>query len=134
MAYVAFILASLVLFFGFLLLTRAEEHRGVRVLEKRRAALDRETERVAAFMHRTDMAGALYDGVRALSARMVHDITHAALLIVRFIERLLTRAIRTLRERRAHALPTRGASPFLSAISGFKKELRGGASDKEAKE
>ena len=70
---------------------------------------------------------AVDDLLRAVAARIAHDAIHASLVVVRFLERLLTRAVRTLRAERVnlmHAEQARQASDFVSQIKDFKDELR----------
>ncbi len=100
MLHLAFILISLALFLGFLALTRVESRRGNRFFAHSRASFDSRVERVTYITEHVDLPAFVRDGLRAASARIVHDIVHVTLIIVRFTERMLTRAVRALRERR----------------------------------
>lgn len=126
MGYAAFLFASLVLFIGFLGLTRLEARRGARFLAPARAKLDRKASSVSFIAEHVDFPGFIRDTLRALVARVAHDIAHGSLIAVRFVERLLTRAVRALRERGHGA---KGAAPsapthFVSRIAHLKRELR----------
>jgi len=96
----ALILVSLALFIGFLALTRVESRRGSRYFAGARSSFDSQIDRLSFIADHVDFAAFVRDGLRAASARIVHDIVHVTLIIVRFTERMLTRAVRALREHR----------------------------------
>ena len=100
MTNLVFVLVSLVLFSGFLALTRFEARRGRRYFARARASFDERVEKLAYIMEHVDFPAFVRDGLRAIFARIVHDIVHVTLIIVRFAERMLTRAVRALREHR----------------------------------
>jgi len=127
MAYLIFLAVSILLFAGFLALTAYESRRGSRVLERARAAFDARLERVSFITTHVDLPAYLRDLVRVLAARIAHDLIHASLVVVRFLERLLTRAVRTLRAERvtlAEAERARQTSEFVSQMRDLKDELR----------
>jgi hypothetical protein len=135
MLYLAFVLVSVFLFAGFLWLTRFEAARGAKLFADKRATLDAEAERIETAILHIDLSHFLRMGVRALIARVAHDIAHATLLIVRFVERTLTRAVRSLRERRTLPSVTTDGSPssdFVAAMKDFKEELRSGRKTEES--
>jgi len=134
MGYLIFLAVSILLFAGFLALTAYESRRGTRVLERARASLDAEVERVSFIAAHVDLPAYLRDLVRVMAARAAHDIIHAGLVIVRFLERLLTRAVRALRAERAtliEAERARQASEFVAQISDFTAELRSARKSEE---
>jgi hypothetical protein len=101
MIYLVSTLLAIVLFAGFILLTYMEQRRGVRYFAHSREALDKRVGRLEFIAEHVDFAAFLRDNVKAVGERIVHDTAHGSLVAVRFVERLLTRAVRSLRERRA---------------------------------
>lgn len=135
MAYLVFLVVSLILFSGFLALTAYESRRGTRVAARSRAALDARVERVSFIATHVDFPAYLRDLVRVIAARIAHDVIHAGLVIVRFLERLLTRAVRALRAEQAtlvEAERARQTSDFVSQMRDFKDELRSARKEEEA--
>ena len=90
---------SLALFGAFLLLTVLEARYG-RVGGVMRARLDRRVARVSYIVGHIDWGGFVKHVVRSGLDRVAHDSAHATLQAIRFAERLLTQAVRSLRERR----------------------------------
>lgn len=85
-----------------------ERKRGKRFFSESRARFDARVSRVLYIIKHIDW-GAFFGHLFKLSLEKVaHDIVHGTLLMVRTMERTLTKAIRALRERLAH----RGASPL----------------------
>ena len=130
MGYIVFLVLSILLFVGFIALTRYEARRGTRVFAASRNSLDAEAERVSFAASHVDLPAFIRESLRALIARIIHDIAHGSLIAVRFIERLLTRIVRALRARRG-ALPAADAAPqgptaFVAAMKDFKQELKNG--------
>lgn len=125
-----FILASLALFAGFLALVAVEAKSGKRVFAVGRARLDREIGRVHFIIEHVDLPGFLRDSSRTIVVRATHEFVRGILVAVRFVERLLTRLVRALREHSAVSTaasiaPTREThSLFLRAIRNVKDELR----------
>jgi hypothetical protein len=101
MAYLIAILVSILLFAGFLWLVSVEARQGRRMFARTRAALDREAGRVEFVFAHVDFGSALRALALAAAERIAHDVAHGILVAVRFIERSLTHAVRTLRTRRA---------------------------------
>lgn len=97
MAYIIAIVVSLILFFGFLLLVRIETGKGTRVLGGFRERLDVRATRLAFVIRHVDWAAFLNHIVRSVSARVAHDLAHATLVVVRVLERMLTRFVKYLR-------------------------------------
>ena len=103
MAYLIAILVSFTLLGAFLALTRYETGHGVRFFGNVRSRLDAKTERVAFIARHVDWSAAISHLVRTAAARIVHDVAHTILIIVRIVERLLTRVVKYLRSRRKEA-------------------------------
>lgn len=121
--------STLALLVGFLLLTRYEMRRGVRVFARARARLDTRTADVGRRIESGEAADVLVQSVRQVGERLAHDVAHVTLIAVRFVERTLTQAVRTLRARRAENAPKgveTPASPFASSMKDFGQELRSG--------
>ena len=70
-----------------------------------RVRLDRFAQRVEFVIGHVDWGALTKHVVRTSIERVLHDSVHATLVVVRFIERTLTRTVRGLRERRAGRLP-----------------------------
>lgn len=100
MAYLIAIFASIALLAGFLALTRFEAVHGTRVLGSVRRRLDTRAERVGFVVSHVDWAAFTNHMVRTAAARIAHDLAHATLLVVRVLERMLTRFVKYLRSRR----------------------------------
>jgi hypothetical protein len=137
MAYLVSILVSIALLAGFLALTAREARTGRRVLKGARRSLDREAGRVEFVFAHVDFASALRALLIAAGERAAHDLAHGILVAVRLVERLLTRAVRALRTRRAQvrveraaapedapALPSVPATPLAKTLRDFKDHLR----------
>ena len=84
---------------GFIILTALERRHG-RLFGEVRAKLDRWVGRATYIARHVDWSSFVKDMVHSSVERVVHDIAHASLVLVRSIERLLTRLVRSLRERR----------------------------------
>jgi hypothetical protein len=128
-----FILASLVLFAGFLVLTVIETRRNSRLFAATRAKLDREVGRAHFILEHVDFPGFLRDSSRIVAVRATHEFVRGILIAVRFVERLLTRLVKALREHSAVSTAAAIApavreshSPFIRAIRHVKDELRNG--------
>ena len=105
MAYIIAIAIALGLFFGFLLLTRLETSRGARFFGRARAKLDERVGKAAFVVSHVDWSAFTGHLVRTVTARIAHDVAHASLIIVRIVERLLTRMVKYLRSSRPHVAP-----------------------------
>ncbi len=91
------------LFGGFLLLTAFEQGRGMRIAGSVRNSLDAKVARVSFVIAHVDWMAFAKHLVVSATSNMAHDAAHAVLMLVRYLERLLTRAVKSLRERRHHA-------------------------------
>jgi hypothetical protein len=134
MLHLIFILVSLSLFTGFLFVTKTEAKRGTRYFAQERGVLDAEVERWADMVAHIDVATFVRTGLRALIARLAHDIAHGSLIVVRFVEKMLTRAVRALRMHNATAVISTSAQPssdFVATMKDFKQELRNGRKTEE---
>ncbi|HEX2792697.1 MAG TPA: hypothetical protein VHO23_03200 [Candidatus Paceibacterota bacterium] len=101
MAYIIAVAVALVLFGGFVALASCEAGAGRRfLLAGPRKSLDRKVARVAFILDHVDLGAFMRDTVRDGIERVLHDVAHASLLAVRFLERALTRFVRRLREKR----------------------------------
>jgi len=103
MAYLFAILVSFLLLGGFLALTRYETAHGVRFLGGARSRFDAQVEKAAFVVRHVDWSAVLAHLVRTATARIVHDLAHATLIVVRIVERVLTRVVKYLRTRRQQA-------------------------------
>jgi hypothetical protein len=90
---------SIFLFGAFLLLTVFEATYG-RMGGSLRTRWDRRVARVTFIVAHIDWGAFVKHMVRSGLDRVAHDSAHASLQAIRFVERLLTRAVRSLRERR----------------------------------
>jgi hypothetical protein len=115
MSYLLVILFLLTLLGGFLALTAQEARTGRRYFATSRETLDRRVARIFFIIRHVDWSASLKDIVRMALARAIHDIAEGTLNAVRGFERLLTRAVRALREGRAgHSLPLQDRETVLS--------------------
>ncbi len=127
MTYLISILVSLALFAGFLVLTLFEKKRGLRVAGELRNKLDAKVSRVLFVLSHVDWGAFLKHLVVTGTQRIAHDVAHATLLVVRTVERLLTRAVKYLRERRgAGPLPESGEQlrPLERAVKLLRHSVR----------
>lgn len=104
MAYLIAVAVAFILFAGFLALARYETGEGRRfLLAGARKRLDRNVSRIGFILNHVDLGAFVSDTVRDTVERILHDVAHASLLVVRFLERALTRFVRQLREKREGA-------------------------------
>lgn len=123
------IIIPLLLLALFMVLVTFEERRGTRlILSGYRYHLDRKASRAAFVIKHVDWGAFLSDLTRASFERLLHDLAHSTLIGVRFLERELTRAVRSLRARRDEPiLPARSAdrpTRLESAVKLVKKTVR----------
>ena len=127
MIILALFAASFVLFFGFLALTAIEAKRGARFLAPVRSSLDAKVSRAAGALKHVDFSAFLWHLGKDVGGRLIHDVAHILLIVVRSVERFLTRIVKYLRAK-VHAptaTPPEGrTSAFIETISYFKKTLR----------
>ncbi|HWH06953.1 MAG TPA: hypothetical protein VNU47_00260 [Candidatus Paceibacterota bacterium] len=100
MAYIIAILLSLTLLGAFLALTHYETTHGIRFFGTLRGRFDKRVARITFIMSHVDWSAFLSHFTRSLAARIVHDIAHTSLIVVRILERVLTRIVKSLRTRR----------------------------------
>jgi hypothetical protein len=99
--YIIAILIPLALLVLFMNLVSYEERRGSRlILAGSRYELDRKAARVFFIIRHVDWGAFVNDLLRSSTERLLHDIAHGSLIVVRALERALTRTVRTLRARR----------------------------------
>lgn len=125
--YLITVLALTLLLVGFLVLSWVETSRGFRILGTPRTKLDRQVARLSYIAIHIDWAGFFAHLAKTTAARVLHDVVHTTLLVVRATERTLTRAIRTLRARLAmHTPPGEESegSQLIATIVRFRKNLR----------
>lgn len=123
MSYLIAIVVSLILIIGFLSLTSFEAARGVRLLGGLRRRLDRKVGQASFIIAHVDLGSFVRDAVRDGIERVLHDIAHASLVVVRFIERVLTRFVRKLRGR-SEEVPERPRRSFGEAVAHVKRTVR----------
>ncbi len=127
MIYLTLVLISVALLAGFLALTVREAKTGRRMFSAARERLDREAARVFFIVAHVDLAAFLRDVTGQAGKRIAHDAAHISLIIVRFVERLLTRAVRALRAHQGQVQTTQtSTSPFVRSMSDLKQKLRNG--------
>jgi len=126
MTYLVFVLATLVLLSGFLALTWYETGRGVRFYASSRTRLDQNVERIEFILAHIDLSAFLRDEIRHFARRIGHDIVHLSLVVVRAVERTLTRLIRYFHMRQAVDIaPRESAREFVKTLADFKNGLKG---------
>jgi len=123
MTYVAAILIALILLVGFLTLTAFEASHGVRIMGGVRRKLDRKVGQASFIIAHVDLAAFIRDSIRDGIERIVHDVAHASLLVVRFLERTLTRFVKGMRGR-AEETPERPRRTFREAFDHVKRTVR----------
>jgi hypothetical protein len=117
--------SSLTLFGAFLLLTVFEAKYG-RVGGSLRGRWDRHVTRATFIAQHIDWGGFIKHVVQSFIERVAHDVAHTTLQATRFIERLLTRAVRSLRERRIGIVvpvASRQRISLRETLRGFRKSL-----------
>lgn len=103
--YLILIGLSLILFGGFIALTAFEHRRGLRIAGEYRNKLDAKVARVAFIATHVDWGAFTRHLLGTVLERALHDVAHFVLRIVRTTERLLTRTVKALRERRGITVP-----------------------------
>jgi alkylation response protein AidB-like acyl-CoA dehydrogenase len=124
MEYLIAILVSAALLGGFLALTTLETRRGARFFTRSRERLDVRTARTAFIIRHVDWGASLRDLVRLGFARLVHDLAEGTLALVRTVERILTRTVRYLRERRHADGAPQHNHPLLHIAHTLRRNLR----------
>lgn len=100
MTHLIFIGVSVLLLGGFFLLITLERNAEKRVLGSLRTKLDRKVSRAAFIATHVDWGAFARHLAGTALERVLHDVAHTILQMVRATERILTRAVKTLRERR----------------------------------
>jgi hypothetical protein len=127
MSYLLTILISLLLLTSFVAWSWLETRSGFRVLAGPRARLDRQVGRTLFVLTHIDWAAFFSHVATSSAARIAHDLVHTTLLVVRATERMLTRTIRTLRERVAQSAagePPVEGSQLIATIVRFRKSFK----------
>lgn len=132
MSYIITIGSTFLLIVLFVVLTRLEQKKGKRFFASNRARLDARLSRLGYVVEHIDW-GAFFGHMFKLSLEKVaHDVVHGTLLVVRTIERTLTRTIRVLRERLAYRSDSPEASEGFElgkTIQRFRKNLKRDSTD-----
>lgn len=125
MTQIIFILVTLALFIGFIILTKYEIQRGMRVGAPYRERLDRAVGRAEFIIENVNVGAFLHDEVRHLASRVGHSIVHLSLIAVRATERALTNLVRHMRSRPESDVASREtAREFVKTLSDFKDNLK----------
>ena len=124
MPYIIAILVSLILLVGFLTLTGFEASSGNRIFVGVRKRLDRRVGQVGFILSHVDLGAFLRDAMRDGIERVLHDLAHASLVVVRLIERLLTRFVRQLRGREQAVTEEKPHRTFREAVDHVKRTIR----------
>lgn len=103
MTYFLILAALIALLAAFLALTAYEARSGRRLFAASRYRLDTRVARLEFIAKHVDWGAFSADVARTASLRAAHDLMHGTLLVVRTVERLLTRAVKNLRETRTVA-------------------------------
>ncbi len=120
MVYLLSILASIGVFIGFTVLTIFEARQGTRVYAVHREKLDQQVTRATFILKHVNWMSFFSQAFLSFGERIVHDIAQGSLVVVRFIERQLTRVVRSLRYRRPNMLaPKPSRVPLYKQISGY---------------
>ncbi len=114
------------MFLAFMALTLMEVRTGTRFLAVPRAHLDQWVSRASFIMEHVNWSEFLAHLVQSLAARIAHDIVHWTLIVVRFAERQLTRAMRYLRNSRPNVLaPQPSRPPILTQVQTYVRKMIG---------
>lgn len=125
MAYLIFIIVSLVLFGGFFFLASLERARGARVLAAYRDRLDAQIGRIEFIIAHVDFKSFAREEVRRLATQSGHALAHLSLRAVRAVERGLTRVVRYLRARHGVEVhPVGETREFVKTLTDFKDRLK----------
>lgn len=125
MEYFVFVTLSIALLVGFVMLTRYESRRGIRVRAALRDRLDADAERVAFILAHVDFAAFLKEEVHRVMTRLGHSIATISLQSVRAVERLLTRLVRHMRTKHPEGgEPRESTREFVKTLADFKGNLK----------
>lgn len=124
MIYFILMLIALGLVIGFFALTWYEAQQGVRFFEARRLRFDKNIESVKYVFSHVDFGAFLREEVRRISVHIGHEAVHLSLIVVRAVERLLTRLVRRFHITHATDTASReNAREFVKTLSEFKEQL-----------
>ena len=107
-----------------MLVTLVEDRKGMRILGQARDRFDVHVTRTYFVLRHVDWGAFVNDVARTGFERALHDVAHGTLIAVRFVERLLTRAVRVLRSRRQGELPQEALEPRTSRLTGTMTYLK----------
>lgn len=128
MTYLILIAVSLMLLGGFLMLAAFERSRGLRIAGDFRNRLDKRIARLSFIARHVDWGAFVKHLAGTIFERVLHDVAHAVLRVVRITERLLTRMVKSLRERRGIGAPEEEseeeAHPLQAGIARVRTALR----------
>ncbi|MDB5195397.1 MAG: hypothetical protein JWO84_581 [Parcubacteria group bacterium] len=127
MSYLVAVLASLLLLVGFVMWSWLETRTGFRLFPRSRRRFDSKVARTAFVIRHIDWAAFFQHLARSSAERIAHDLVHTTLIVVRAMERMLTRTIRTLRERVAQSAedgPPVEGSQLIATIVRFRKSFK----------
>ena len=91
---------SCLLLGGFIIGTYVEQKQG-RLFGAFRTRLDAHVARMSFIVRHIDWSSFVKHQLQVTVEKVLHDVAHAILMVIRFLERWLTRAVRTLREKRS---------------------------------
>jgi hypothetical protein len=125
--YLISIFISIGFFIGFILLTVIEARNSARIFAAPRAKLDQHVARAAFILKNVNWVSFFSQAFLSFAERIVHDVAQGSLILVRFIERQLTRVVRSLRYRRPNMLaPKPSRVPLRTQVLGYiRKTLKG---------
>lgn len=129
MGHLVFMVSAIGLLAGFLAVTRYEAHRGARFFEAQRIRFDRYVTRIRFIIDHVDFGAFFIEESHRIVVRVGHDIAHIFLVVVRAIEKLLTRAVRHFRSRRADAQGRESVRGYVKTLIDFKDRLKATQSD-----
>ena len=126
MGYLIFIIITIALLVGFFVLSDYETRRGTRAFAEKRARLDGEVEKIEFVLANVDIVAFLREESNIIAQRIMHDVAHISLTVVRAVERFLTRIVRRLRmeHKVVDTGPRENAREFIQTLSDFKDQLK----------
>lgn len=125
MAYLALLLITVALLVGFFMLTLYERGLGARLFTERRELFDRRVGRIEFVLTHVDFGAFAREETRRFASNIGHRVAHFSLQVVRAVERLLTRLVRSLRSQHSvEVRPTGETREFVKTLSDFKDRLK----------
>lgn len=104
---------------GFLLLTQFEQKTAVRIMGSVRGKLDHKLTQMAFVARHVDWPAFFSHTLKIVVVRVAHDIAHGTLLLVRSMERTLTRFVKYMRSNPLVALQKKDPSVRRLHLPGF---------------